>query len=272
MTLDKVKLKTINNQSVIGDGNISVGGSSVDIVTSWENTLSDTKVPSEKLSKNTIDLKVAIAQGSGNANKNVVTDNSGNITTEAKPTIPTDVSDLTDTTDIIPTTIGDLSGSRDDIIDIIYPVGSIYMSITSTNPNYTIGGTWEQIAQGRTIIGEGTGTDSNSESKTFSYGTNGGEYNHTLSTSEIPSHTHNSKTLTGTTRIQQYNGSEASTTGIISQSNNNYNLAKSTSSGTNFGSTTLTVNATHTHDSVGSDNAHNNLPPYFVCYIWKRTA
>lgn len=109
--LDKVKLKTINNNSLIGDGNISVGGS--DIVTSWENTLSDTKVPSEKLAKNTIDLKVNIAQGSTNKNKNVVTDNSGNITIEAKPTIPSKVSDLTNdsgfiTSSSLPTKVSDL--------------------------------------------------------------------------------------------------------------------------------------------------------------------
>ena len=109
--LDKVKLKTINNNSLIGDGNISVGGS--DIVTSWGDTLSDTKVPSEKLAKNTIDLKVNIAQGSTNKNKNVVTDNSGNITIEAKPTIPSKVSDLTNdsgfiTSSSLPTKVSDL--------------------------------------------------------------------------------------------------------------------------------------------------------------------
>lgn len=59
MTLDKVKLKTINNTSIIGDGNISVGGS--DIVTSWESTLSDSKVPSEKLVKNYVDGLVGSA-------------------------------------------------------------------------------------------------------------------------------------------------------------------------------------------------------------------
>ena len=59
MTLDKVKLKTINNNSIIGDGNISVGG--VDIVTSWSGTLSDSKVPSEKLAKNSLDGKLDTA-------------------------------------------------------------------------------------------------------------------------------------------------------------------------------------------------------------------
>ena len=49
-------IKTINNNSILGSGNLDIqGGGSVDIVTSWESTLSDTKVPSEKLTKNTID-------------------------------------------------------------------------------------------------------------------------------------------------------------------------------------------------------------------------
>jgi hypothetical protein len=48
-------IKTINNNSLIGSGNIDIQGGGVDIVTAWESTLSDTKVPSEKLTKNTID-------------------------------------------------------------------------------------------------------------------------------------------------------------------------------------------------------------------------
>ena len=63
-------IKTINNETLLGSGNITIqGGSSVDVVTSWEATLSDSKVPSEKLVKNTIDGL----------------------------SIPSDVSDLTDT-------------------------------------------------------------------------------------------------------------------------------------------------------------------------------
>ena len=51
-------IKTVNNNSLLGSGNINIeSGSDVDIVTSWEATLSDTKVPSEKLTKNTLDTK-----------------------------------------------------------------------------------------------------------------------------------------------------------------------------------------------------------------------
>ena len=68
-------IKTINNNSLIGSGNIDIQGGGVDIVTSWESTLSDSKVPSEKLTKNTID----------NLN------------------IPTKISDLTNDSDFIET-------------------------------------------------------------------------------------------------------------------------------------------------------------------------
>ena len=139
-------LKTINNESIVGTGNITINaGSNVDIVTNangWNNTLSDSKVPSEKLTKNSLDNKVDKETGKGlfsgsytdlsnkpsipsktsdlanDSNfltshqditgkldiaqtsykgKNVVVDSTtGNITFENKPTIPTDVSQLSD--------------------------------------------------------------------------------------------------------------------------------------------------------------------------------
>lgn len=57
-----------------------------------------------------------------------------------------------------------------------YPVGSIYMSVNSTNPGELFGGTWEQI-QGRFLLGQGSG---------YSVGAMGGEANHALSVSELP--------------------------------------------------------------------------------------
>lgn len=61
-----------------------------------------------------------------------------------------------------------------------YPVGSIYMSVNSTNPGELFGGTWEQI-QGRFLLGQGSG---------YSAGTVGGEADHALSDREMPSHRH----------------------------------------------------------------------------------
>lgn len=130
-------------------------------------------------------------------------------------------------------------------LDKVYPIGSIYMSVNSTSPSTLFGGTWEQIAQGRTIIGQGTGTDSNSVSKTFTNGATGGEYDHTLTTSEMPKHKHQ-------TGSRQTYGS-----------GNAWALI-------NYGSSGSTQN--RDTSETGSGNAHNNIQPYFVCYIWKRTA
>lgn len=66
-----------------------------------------------------------------------------------------------------------------------YPIGAIYLSIDSTNPTKLFGGTWEQIAQGRTLVGVDTSqTEFNTVKKT------GGEKTHTLTINEMPSHSH----------------------------------------------------------------------------------
>ena len=65
-------------------------------------------------------------------------------------------------------------------LDKIYPIGSIYMNINSTNPTDLFGGIWEQIKE-RFMLGCG---DSHSA------GSTGGEFNHTLTVDEMPNHEH----------------------------------------------------------------------------------
>src|SRR5574344_1357679 len=65
-----------------------------------------------------------------------------------------------------------------------YPVGSIYISTSSTNPSSLYGGTWESYGQGRTLIGVGSGIDANGTVQTFYVDQTGGEYTHTLSIDE----------------------------------------------------------------------------------------
>lgn len=59
------------------------------------------------------------------------------------------------------------------IFDMIYPVGSIYISVNNANPSVLFGGTWEPI-QDRFLLGTGS---------TYSAGSTGGETNHTLTQS-----------------------------------------------------------------------------------------
>jgi hypothetical protein len=69
-------------------------------------------------------------------------------------------------------------------LDSIYPVGSVYISLTSTNPGTYLKGTWEQFAQGRTLIGVGPGSDG-SNTQTFNVNDTGGEYKHLLTKKEL---------------------------------------------------------------------------------------
>lgn len=121
----------------------------------------------------------------------------------------------------------------------IYPVGSIYMSINNVNPSTLFGGTWEQIKDTFLL----------SAGDTYTAGNTGGEATHTLTVNEIPSHRHPGLTVTE----QPANiGNGNSGIGL------NY-------SGSNGGSPLATAFA-------GGGQAHNNMPPYLVVYMWKRTA
>lgn len=126
-----------------------------------------------------------------------------------------------------------------------YPVGSIYLSVNNTNPSKWFGGIWEQIAKGRTLIGVDTSqSEFNTVKKT------GGEKTHTLTVDEIPSHNHNVN--------KDY--------GLFyhSMSTSQWQLTNNSNGGVQKGSPTS--------DNTGGGQAHNNLQPYFTCYIWLRTA
>lgn len=125
------------------------------------------------------------------------------------------------------------------VFNAIYPVGCIYAETTGVNPNTTFGvGTWMAFGGGRVLVGAGTSDE------TFTAGATGGESNHTLTTTEIPSHTH-TLGAAGSTKLQ---GSGANMSPLVTDGGN-----------ANSGAT-------------GSGGAHNNLQPYIVVYFWKRTA
>ena len=129
-----------------------------------------------------------------------------------------------------------------------YPIGAIYLSVDSTNPTKLFGGTWEQIAQGRTLVGvDDSQTEFNTVKKT------GGEKKHQLKIEEMPSHNHllcgspadSADWIDGVQRVK-------------------YDVNKKTASNTY----TLAQPVFNT----GGSQAHNNLQPYYTCYIWLRIA
>lgn len=127
-------------------------------------------------------------------------------------------------------------------INSIYPIGSVYISLTETNPGTYLKGTWEQFGQGRTLIGVGTGNDG-TNTQEFEFNTTGGEYKHKLVIDEIPSHAHKYYSPI----VQEVTpSSNTSTYG-------NYNKG-------------YTIDS----DRVGGDGYHNNVQPYITVYFWKR--
>ena len=136
----------------------------------------------------------------------------------------------------------------DDIFDKVYPIGSIYMSVNSTNPSSLFGGTWVAWGTGRVPVGINTSdTNFNTVEKT------GGEKTHTLTVNEMPSHKHKAD---GTTPAISYYHAETSGDGFVVTS----------------GSSSTSRYLIKKRDETGGGQAHNNLQPYITCYMWKRTA
>ena len=153
---------------------------------------------------------------------------------------------------------GTLKVNNTNIFDLIYPVGSIYMSVNSTSPEVLFGGTWEQI-QGRFLLGM---------SSSYPAGSTGGEATHTLTDSELPLHGHYLGQQGNTSRMLPTNNS-------TNDPSHEYYVTEVESSGSTYLKPTVTwggylIAGALTNTPYGQ--AHNNMPPYLSVYIWKRTA
>jgi hypothetical protein len=158
------------------------------------------------------------------------------------PSLPTGTTGVTqaasnNSTKLATTAYVDTAVSNVDLASV-WPVGSVYINASdSTNPGTLLGfGTWTAFGAGRVPVGIDSGdTDFDTAEET------GGAKTHTLTVDEIPAHTHSVPN----------SGSQ----------NNSFD------SGTTVGN-----DVTGTSGSTGGGQAHNNLQPYIVVYMWKRTA
>jgi len=147
------------------------------------------------------------------------------------------------------------------IVDGIYPVGSIYMSVSSVNPAAFFGGSWEQL-QNRFLLGAGS---------SYSAGATGGNASISIATDNIPGHTHSVSITTSNTGSHTH-GLPRNNSGSAYREALGY-----TTSATRAQTTETDSAGGHTHSvsgntgSSGSGTAFNILPPYLVVYIWKRT-
>lgn len=126
------------------------------------------------------------------------------------------------------------------IADSLYPVGSVITFYDSDDHSTHLGLTWERFAAGKMVVGYDS-TDSDFDT----IGATGGEKTHQLTIDEMPSHYHGGiKTVSSETSGNQQKG---------------INM------GRYYGNDANTA-------SSGDDQAHNNMPPYVVASLWRRTA
>lgn len=241
--------------------------------------------------------KIALQNQEGIASINKIADNDMNQIKSVVNAACTQVDENTGNLDVMSDRVTDLEAKTavKAIIDVVYPIGSIYISYSSTNPGTTWPGTtWTRESAGRCIMGIG----SNGTTSYTTAGATGGVETVTLSTTQIPSHTH---TFKGTA-LGAHNHTQ-------NAHNHNFSIEYGTLSGVPGGSKTIppsaggtgqytqvdcatvayitgipvkTNTATNnaasagtpsgTNSSTGGGGAHTNLQPYVILYIWRRTA
>lgn len=204
------------------------------------------------------------------------------------------VSDITDeSTDVQYPTAKAVYDKFNSIIDIVYPVGSIYMSANSVSPKVLFGGEWERLKDAFLLA----------SGDVYEAGSTGGSATVTLTEEQMPSHTHiqNPHNHTQNSHNHSQNAHShhtsendeyfvtsesngANNTRVQYNSNGNRYVDGMTTSSTPFHHRTATQSVTATNQSAtatnqettatnqntGGGQPHDNMPPYLSIYAWKR--
>lgn len=135
----------------------------------------------------------------------------------------------------------------------LYPVGSVYVSITdSRNPADILGfGTWEALPAGYGLVAQGTATAEDGSTLTFTAGSKSGEFKHQLTVGELP-------TKQKYTALCAWSPNwTADSWGVVCGLRSGRPIEKSDNQPT---------------APLGDGEYHNNIPPYIACYLWKRVS
>lgn len=119
-----------------------------------------------------------------------------------------------------------------------YKVGDVFITTNEENPATRFGGTWQKLPDETYLM---------TASTKYKVKSTGGENQHTLTVNEIPSHQHT---------INGYQGASEWGAGDL--------WFRAATSGN--------TPATKTTISTGGGQAHNNMPKFYVVYVWIRVA
>lgn len=135
-----------------------------------------------------------------------------------------------------------INTTKESMIDLIYPIGSIYITVNNVNPEVVIGGKWEQIKD-TFLLASGD---------KHSAGSTGGEEEHVLTIDEMPQHMHRVKTDIVS---EDFNVTWPEWTKYTEGWMQSEQVTESPASQTTY---------------TGGNRSHNNMPPYLAVYMWKR--
>lgn len=122
------------------------------------------------------------------------------------------------------------------MLEFVYPIGSIYLSVDSRNPEDFFGGEWEQIKDVFLL----------SCGDKYANGESGGEETHQLTIAEMPNHNHGIN-VNSPFSSQSYTGGGEPRWNLMSW-----------------------TEARLWTNNTGSSQPHNNMPPYLTVSMWKR--
>lgn len=157
--------------------------------------------------------------------------------------------------------------------NLVWPVGSIFMTIDSRNPKEILGfGNWVRFAAGRVIIGSGTTTDNSNNTKTFTNEQRGGDFSIKLTEDQLPSHKHSLEGgVTKTDGAHKHAFKQLQIASPSPDTKHNSNIAQY-----NMVTYYTEVDGAHKHALEGSSAATGKgssvtiTQPFIACNIWVR--
>ena len=160
---------------------------------------------------------------------------------------------------------GSLTVGGRTLVDLLYPIGSLYLSTAETDPGTTLGGTWQRI-EDRFLLAAG---------QTYAAGATGGQAALTLTEQQLPPHIHHVEGFTSVDSTTHDHG----VPNVIQGGSGGEAYAESWSGGTGrreLTTSAICINHDHTVDldsqPCGGGEAVGILPPYLAVYVWQRVS